>query len=81
MPDTPVNRLRRIDAVLQQGEAKFALGRHAEHIAALEGIRTMVDEAADPRRRATWYYLFVVLGFNLFGDGPRDILDPRLAEE
>jgi peptide/nickel transport system permease protein len=23
---------------------------------------------------------FAVLGFNLFGDGLRDILDPRLAE-
>ena len=56
MPDTPVNRLRRIDAVLQQGEARFAVGRHAEHIAVLESIRTVVDEAADPRRRATWYY-------------------------
>src|SRR5262249_60244035 len=56
MPDTPENRLRRIDAVLKQGEAKFVLGRHAEHIAALEGIRTVVDEAADARRRATWHY-------------------------
>jgi tetratricopeptide (TPR) repeat protein len=56
MPVTPGNRLRRIDAVLQQGEAKFALGWHAEHIAALEGIRTVVDEVADPRRRATWYF-------------------------
>jgi tetratricopeptide (TPR) repeat protein len=56
MPDTPENRLRRIDAVLKQSEAKFALGRHAEHIAALEGIRTVVHEAADARRHATWYY-------------------------
>jgi predicted ATPase len=42
MPDTASNRLRRIDAVLKQGEIKFALGRHVEHIEALEGIRTLV---------------------------------------
>jgi len=56
MPDTAANRLRRIDAVLKQGEIKFAIGRHVEHIEALEGIRTLVSETADPRRRATWYY-------------------------
>jgi class 3 adenylate cyclase len=56
MPNTASNRPRRIDAVLKQGEIKFALGRHVEHIEALEGIRTLVDETADPRRRATWYY-------------------------
>jgi tetratricopeptide (TPR) repeat protein len=56
MPDTTPNRLRRIDAVLKQGEVKFALGSHVEHIESLEGIRTLVDENADPRRRATWYY-------------------------
>ena len=32
MPDTPPNRLRRIDAVVKQVEVKLALGRHAEHI-------------------------------------------------
>jgi class 3 adenylate cyclase/tetratricopeptide (TPR) repeat protein len=56
MPDTASNRLRRIDTVLKQGEVKFALGRHVEHIESLNGIRTLVDEIADPRRRATWYY-------------------------
>jgi class 3 adenylate cyclase/tetratricopeptide (TPR) repeat protein len=56
MPDTHANRLRRIDAVLRQAEVRFALGRHAEHIQALEGIRSLVDTAADPRRRATWCY-------------------------
>ena len=30
------NRLRRIDAVVKQAEVKFALGRHAEHVEALE---------------------------------------------
>jgi class 3 adenylate cyclase/tetratricopeptide (TPR) repeat protein len=56
MSDTEANRLRRIDAVLKQAEVKFALGRHADHIQALEGIRDLVEGAADPRRRATWYY-------------------------
>ena len=44
MPDTTPNRRRRIDAVLKQGEVKFALGRHVEHIESLEGIRTLVDK-------------------------------------
>jgi class 3 adenylate cyclase/tetratricopeptide (TPR) repeat protein len=56
MADTQPNRLRRIDAVLQQAEVKFALGRHTEHIEALEGIRKSVDQTDDPRRRATWHY-------------------------
>ena len=56
MPDTAANRLRRIDAVVKQAEVKFALGRHAEHVEALEGIKDLVDAVADPPRRATWYY-------------------------
>ncbi|MGH9364607.1 MAG: ATP-binding protein, partial [Thermoanaerobaculia bacterium] len=56
MPDTEPNRLRRIDAVIKQGEVKFALGRQAEHIQALEGIREVVEGIADMRRRAAWYY-------------------------
>ena len=56
MPDTRPNRLRRIDAVIKQAEVKFALGKHTEHIQALEKIRSIVDEADDPRRRAAWYY-------------------------
>src|SRR5262249_53632136 len=56
MPDTEANRLRRIDAVLQQAEVQFALGQHADHIKALEGIGDVVQSTADPRRRATWYY-------------------------
>src|SRR5712692_1864055 len=56
MPDTEANRLRRIDAILKQAEVKFALGRHADHIEALEDIGDLVHRAADPRRRATWYY-------------------------
>jgi tetratricopeptide (TPR) repeat protein len=56
MPDTKPNRLRRIDAIVKQAEAKFALGRQAEHITALEDIRNIVEAAGDPRRRATWHY-------------------------
>jgi tetratricopeptide (TPR) repeat protein len=56
MPDAPANQQRRIDAVIKQAEVKFALGRHAEHVEALEGIKGLVDAVADPPRRATWYY-------------------------
>jgi tetratricopeptide (TPR) repeat protein len=56
MPDTGANRLRRIDVVVEQAEVKFALGQHQEHIAALSAIRDLVHAAADPRRRAAWYY-------------------------
>jgi tetratricopeptide (TPR) repeat protein len=56
LPDTDVNRLRRIDAVIKQAEVKFALGQHAEHIEALDKIRTLVEACGDPRRRATWHY-------------------------
>ena len=55
MPETEPNRLRRIDAVLKQVEVKFALGRQAEHLTALENIRSVVEAAGDPRRRATWH--------------------------
>ena len=51
MPDTEPNRFRRIDAVVKQAEIKFALGRHAEHVAALEKIRDLVDASADPPRQ------------------------------
>src|SRR5439155_3702231 len=30
--------------------------RHAEHVHALEDIRVLVNETADPPRRAGWYY-------------------------
>jgi class 3 adenylate cyclase/tetratricopeptide (TPR) repeat protein len=54
--NTRANRLRRVDAVLQQAEVNYALGRYTEQISALEEIREIVDEADDPHRRATWYY-------------------------
>jgi class 3 adenylate cyclase/tetratricopeptide (TPR) repeat protein len=56
MPDSELNRRRRIDAVLKQAEVKFALGRHAEELTALEGVKAIVEESADPPRRAAWYY-------------------------
>src|SRR5262249_23743860 len=56
LPDTEANRLRRVDAVVKQAEVKFALGRHAEHIQALEGIKTLVEALEDAARRAAWYY-------------------------
>ena len=62
MPDTAPNRLRRIDALIKQGEVKLALGQHAEHINALAGIRDIVDENQDPRRRASWNYWMGFLG-------------------
>src|SRR4029077_16160342 len=56
LPDTAANRVRRIDAVIKQAEVNFALGRHADQIQALDGIRPLVDNSDDARRRATWHY-------------------------
>jgi tetratricopeptide (TPR) repeat protein len=56
MENTEPNRLRRIDAVVKQSEIRFALGQHAGHIQALEAIRTLVDETADPPRSAAWHF-------------------------
>jgi transcriptional regulator with AAA-type ATPase domain/tetratricopeptide (TPR) repeat protein len=56
MPDSPTTRLWRVDAVLKQGEVRFALGQHAEHLQSLEAIRRLVEEAADLPRRAAWCY-------------------------
>jgi tetratricopeptide (TPR) repeat protein len=56
LPDTQANRLRRIDAVIKQGDGKFALGEHAEHLQALDRIRALIHEIGDPHRSATWHY-------------------------
>jgi class 3 adenylate cyclase/tetratricopeptide (TPR) repeat protein len=85
LPDTEANRLRRIDAVIKQAEVKFALGQHAEHIAALDQIAGLVDQADDPRRRATWHYWRGFLGV-LTGGQPDIAIDhcnvaARLAAE
>jgi class 3 adenylate cyclase/tetratricopeptide (TPR) repeat protein len=55
LPDVEVNRLRRIDAVVKQGELMLALGRNAQQVKALEAVKDIVDAAADPPRRAAWY--------------------------
>ena len=71
------NRLRRIDAVVKQAEIKFALGRHAEHVQALEAIRALVEASADPPRRAAWYCWTGFL-HSLTGARP-EISDRRIA--
>ena len=52
MPETEANRLRHIDAVLKQAEVKFALGQQAEHLAALENIRSIVEADRRPSPHA-----------------------------
>ena len=53
----PGNRLRRIDAVVKQAEVKFALGRHAEHVEALEADQaTSSTRSPILRGGPTWYY-------------------------
>jgi class 3 adenylate cyclase/tetratricopeptide (TPR) repeat protein len=71
---TEDNRLRRIDAVIKQAEVKFALGQHAEHIGTLDQIAALVDQADDPRRRATWHYWRGFLGV-LTGGQPDIAID------
>jgi class 3 adenylate cyclase/tetratricopeptide (TPR) repeat protein len=56
MPDNEANRRRRVDAVVKQAELMFALGRHAEHVRAMEAIRPLIDATPDAQRRAAWYY-------------------------
>jgi class 3 adenylate cyclase/tetratricopeptide (TPR) repeat protein len=74
LADTEANRLRRVDAVVKQAEVKFALGRHAEHIEALDQIAGLVHQADDPRRRATWHYWRGFLGI-LTGGQPDIAID------
>ena len=56
VPESPANSLRRIDAVLRQGEVRFAVGQHVEQRALLEQIGPLVERFADPPRRAAWHY-------------------------
>jgi class 3 adenylate cyclase/tetratricopeptide (TPR) repeat protein len=56
LPESGANALRRVDAVLRQGEVRFAVGQHSEQRALLEAIGPLVDRVADPPRRATWHY-------------------------
>lgn len=56
LPDTPPNRLRRIDAVLKQAEVNYALGQYGRHLQALTAIRRIVGETDEPARQAAWHY-------------------------
>jgi len=56
LPESPANSLRRIDAVLRQGEVRFAVGQHVEQRTLLEQIGPLVERVADPPRRAAWHY-------------------------
>ena len=56
MPETEVNRLRHIDAVLKQVEVKFALGRQVEHLTALEEYTEYCRGCWRPSPPATWHY-------------------------
>jgi class 3 adenylate cyclase/tetratricopeptide (TPR) repeat protein len=73
-PDTPPNRLRRIDATVKQAEIKLALGRQAEQVQALEAIRSLVEEVADAPRRAAWHYWSGFL-HSLTGSPPEVAID------
>ncbi len=56
LSDSVTNSLRRIDAVIRQGEVRFAVGQHLEQLKLLEEIWPLVECAADPARRAAWHY-------------------------
>jgi class 3 adenylate cyclase/tetratricopeptide (TPR) repeat protein len=56
LPEGPATSLRRIDAVLRQGEVRFAVGQHVEQRGLLEQIGPLVERYADPPRRAAWHY-------------------------
>jgi class 3 adenylate cyclase/tetratricopeptide (TPR) repeat protein len=62
LPDTAAHRLRRIDVVIKQAEAKFALGSHAAELTALEDIADLVEDSGDPSRQAAWHYWVGFLG-------------------
>jgi tetratricopeptide (TPR) repeat protein len=80
-PVTKSNRLRRIDAVMKQGELKLALGRHAEHLAALKEIRSIVEETDDPHRQAAWHYWAGFLEILTGGEAAVSIGHCQRAEE
>jgi class 3 adenylate cyclase/tetratricopeptide (TPR) repeat protein len=74
MPETKANRRRRIDAVLKQGDVKYALVQYHEHIEALENIRDIVDRYGDARRRAAWHYWTGFL-YGVTGGSPDDAIE------
>jgi len=56
MPDTEPNRLRRLDIVLKQADARYSLSQYNEHLKALEDVRGIVEQTDDPQRCAAWHY-------------------------
>jgi transcriptional regulator with AAA-type ATPase domain/tetratricopeptide (TPR) repeat protein len=69
MPRSQENLLRRLDAVLKQSEIRFALGEHRAQLQGLAAIRDIVEQIADPARRAAWLYWSGFL-HSLVGDRP-----------
>ena len=67
MPEIRANRLRRIDAVINQAEVKYALGKYTEQIGVLEEIRGIVAQSNDPPRQAAWNYWIGFLHANSGG--------------
>ena len=69
MPDSSANRIRRVDAILNQAEVRFAVGKHADQVTALEQVRPLIEAGMDAPRRAAWHYW---MGFlhSLIGSKP-----------
>lgn len=62
MPASESTRVQQIDLVIQQAEVRFALGQHAQQLAALEEVGRLVREDDEPARRAAWHYWVGFLG-------------------
>jgi len=56
MPRSRANLVRRLDAVLKQSEIRFALGEHRAQLQGLAAVHDIVEQVADPARRAAWLY-------------------------
>jgi transcriptional regulator with AAA-type ATPase domain/tetratricopeptide (TPR) repeat protein len=56
MPRSRENLVRRLDAVLKQSESRFVLGEHRAQLQGLAAVRDVVEQVADPARRAAWLY-------------------------
>jgi DNA-binding NtrC family response regulator/tetratricopeptide (TPR) repeat protein len=56
MPRSRENLVRRLDAVLKQSEIRFALGEHRAQLQGLAAVHNIVEQVADPARRAAWLY-------------------------
>jgi transcriptional regulator with AAA-type ATPase domain/tetratricopeptide (TPR) repeat protein len=69
MPRSRENLLRRLDAVLKQSEIRFALGEHRAQLQGLAAVRDVVEQVADPARRAAWLCWSGFL-HSLVGDRP-----------